>query len=301
MSTATLPQNLTMAQRVRDVVMLTKPKIIVLLAITCLAGALVAAKGNGDLLQLHTVLLAVLGLCLSSGGANAVNMWYDRDIDAVMDRTAKRPVPSGRMQATTALLWGVGLGVAGVGLLALWVNLWAAAMAAAGYLFYVFVYTMGLKRRTVQNIVIGGAAGSFPPLVGWAAVQGDVSAWLPWGMFAVIFLWTPPHFWALALMVNADYTRAGVPMLPVVAGVEVTKVQIVQYTVVLLVATVAMGLLPPLSWGYTLAALVLGLWWLKSAVDLLFNAGTKGAQRVFVRSLYYLAYVFTAMVVFSFV
>ncbi len=177
---------------------------------------MVAAPGG-----LHPVLAAIAVLCIAvaAGAAGAINMWYDRDIDALMTRTRERPIPAGRMVPAEALAFGVVLSIASVTVMALAVNFAAAALLALSILFYVFVYTMWLKRRTPQNIVIGGAAGAFPPMIGWAAVTGDVSL-ASLALFAIIFMWTPPHFWALALFRSGDYARAGVPMLPVVAGVR---------------------------------------------------------------------------------
>jgi protoheme IX farnesyltransferase len=289
----------------KDLIDLAKPRIILLLAITCLCGALVAAKGNSNLfgVAFPAILYATFGLILSAAGANTVNMWYDRDIDPLMNRTKSRPLPTGRMQPATVLVYGIVLIVAGTFIASL-ANLLTAAMALSGALFYVFIYTMLLKRNTVQNIVIGGAAGSFPPLVGWAAVQNDLSSPLPWLMFAVIFLWTPPHFWALALMTNADYTRAKVPMYPVVHGEPATRLAILRYLTILVPATLLGGLFAPLSWLYTAAAIGLGLWWGVSAWKLLYAAeataqNRKPAQIVFTRSLYYLAFLFLAMVIDS--
>jgi len=289
----------------RDLVALAKPRIILLLAITCLCGGLVAAKGNADLLLLSAwpLALATLGLCVAAAGANSVNMAWDRDIDPLMQRTANRPLPQGRLGATFVYLWGSLLVVLGA-LLAASATPWAGLMNLAGALFYIFIYTMLLKRHTVQNIVIGGAAGAFPPLVGWAAVQGDVSQLLPWLRFAVIFFWTPPHFWALALFTRADYTKANIPMYPVVHGVAATRIMILRYLLVLVPLTLLGGLYPPLGWLYTAAALGLGLWWGQAAWQLL-DAPQQGAEAerlarlTFRRSLYYLAWLFMAMVVDS--
>lgn len=286
----------------RDLVMLTKPRIILLLVITCLCAMLVASGGNTDLLGVGLIFNTCLGLALSAGGANAVNMWYDRDIDAVMVRTRNRPLPGGRMKPAFVLGYGVFLGVISTAYLIVTVNVWTAAMALSGYLFYVLVYTFVLKRRTVQNIVIGGAAGAFPPLVGWAAVQNSVADWAPWMMFAIIFLWTPPHFWALALRKNADYTKAGVPMLPVVRGEVETKAQIVYYMLILIPVTLWMVLLQP-SFGiiYFSSAIVLGAVWLYKCVKLMRTDGTELAMDAFKFSLTYLALLFGAMVVDTFV
>lgn len=289
-----------------DLIALAKPRIILLLAITSFCGALVAAKGNTSLLWSSTpaIIWGTLGLVLSAAGANTVNMWYDRDIDPLMNRTKNRPLPAGRMQPKTVLALGIGAIFVGTAAAAM-ANLLTAAMALSGALFYVFIYTMLLKRRTVQNIVIGGAAGAFPPLVGWASVQNDISSPLPWLMFAVIFLWTPPHFWALALMTNADYTRARVPMYPVVHGEPATRLAIVRYLTILIPVTLLGGLLAPLGWLYTATALGLAVWWSLAAWRLLHAPATTAqhripAQTVFTRSLSYLALLFLAMVIDSF-
>ena len=285
----------------RDIVMLAKPRIIALLVITCMGAMAVATRGNTDLLTPLNMLWTALGLSLSAAGANMVNMWYDRDIDAVMTRTQKRPLPQGRMHPLFVLGLGIVLGVTAFVLLWQQVNLLTACMAGSGYLFYVFIYTMLLKRRTVQNIVIGGAAGAFPPLVGWAAVQNDIS-FVPMAMFAIIFLWTPPHFWALALQKNADYTRAGVPMLPVVKGEAETKVQILYYMLALIPVTLAVPLFEP-NFGliYLLSAAVLGGMWLYKGVRLLREDGITCAAEVFRFSLSYLALLFLAMLVDTFI
>lgn len=292
----------TPAAVLRDVLMLMKPRILLLLAITCVGAMGVASGGNFDLISLGLVFFTTLGLCLSAGGANMVNMWYDCDIDAVMQRTRGRPIPAGRLQAHTALWLGILFGVGGHVLLWVTVNHLAAWMATAGYLFYVFIYTMLLKRRTVQNIVIGGAAGAFPPVVGWAAVQGSVLDVLPWLMFAMIFFWTPPHFWALALRKNADYTRANIPMLPVVKGEAETKVQIVYYMLLLLPVTLAPALTPAVGWLYFVSAVIVGSWWLVLGVRLLYaRESYQAAGKVFTFSLYHLALLFAALVLDVFI
>ena len=287
---------------VRDLLQLAKPRIITLLVITCLAAMFVATRGNMALISLPLVFWTCLGLSLSAAGANMVNMWYDADIDAVMKRTHKRPVPQGRMTGRTVLLLGIALGVAAFMLLWGTVNLLTAAMAGAGYLFYVFIYTMLLKRRTVQNIVIGGAAGAFPPLVGWAAVQNTVTDPTAWLLFAVIFFWTPPHFWALALYKCADYTKAGVPMLPVIHGERETKLQILYYLLILIPITLGLGVFEP-AFGaiYLLTALFLGAVWFYKSLRLWREPGTTLAPDAFKFSLYYLAVLFLAMAVDTFV
>ncbi|CAN5377690.1 heme o synthase [soil metagenome] len=222
----------------RDFLALTKPRVMTLVVFTGLCGML-AAPG-----MIHPVLgfTAILCIALGAGAAGALNQWYEADIDGLMKRTAARPLPAGRMERQAALHFGVGLSCFSVILLGLATNALAAAILAVSILFYVIVYTMWLKPRTAQNIVIGGAAGAFPPLIGWAAVTGDVAA-LPIALFALIFFWTPPHFWALALFVKTDYAKAGIPMLPVVAGEVATRRQIWLYTAIMAAAAMAPVLL----------------------------------------------------------
>ncbi|MDH5234898.1 MAG: heme o synthase [Gemmatimonadota bacterium] len=279
----------TLAQ---DLVSLTKPRIISLLLLTTIAPMYVAGDPG-----LGTVLLVALGGYLMAGGANAVNMYLDRDIDHVMARTRLRPIPSGRMQARFVIAFGVLLATAATWLLAALVNVLTAALALAGFYFYVFVYTRWLKRTSPQNIVIGGAAGAFPPLVGWAAVTGrlDLTALY---LFLIIFYWTPPHFWALALNKQVDYGNAHVPMAPLVWGERETKDQMWWYTVLLVALTVL-----PVTFGafglvYLVSALVLGgvllagVWRVRVAADF-----AKPAWWVYGYSLLYLALLFVAMVV----
>ncbi len=229
----------------RDLLALTKPRVMSLVVFTGLCGLLVAP------MPIHPVLgfTAVLCIALGAGAAGALNQWYEADLDAKMKRTANRPLPAGRMSRQTALHFGVGLAIFSVILMDLAANHLAAAVLATSILFYVLVYTVWLKRRTAQNIVIGGAAGAFPPLIGWAAVTGDVSA-LPILLFAIIFLWTPPHFWALSLFVRTDYANAGVPMLPVVAGIESTRRHILLYTLPMIAAAIAPWALGLTGWIY---------------------------------------------------
>ena len=218
----------------RDFLALTKPRVMTLVVFTGLCGMLAAPVAIDPVLGFTAILCIALG----AGAAGALNQWYEADLDAVMKRTAKRPLPAGRMDRQSALHFGVGLGAFSVILMGLAVNLAAAAILAVSILFYVLVYTVWLKRRTPQNIVIGGAAGAFPPLIGWAAATGQV-ALLPLLLFALVFLWTPPHFWSLALFVETDYANAGVPMLPVVAGERETRRQIGLYTVPMAIVAVA--------------------------------------------------------------
>jgi protoheme IX farnesyltransferase len=276
----------------RDYVALTKPRIILLLEITALAGMLVA-RGGWPATDL--VLAVMLGGYLAAGGANAINMWFDRDIDAEMYRTRQRPIPSGRVRPVNALVFGVVLNVLAFMVIAGRANLLAATLTMAATLFYVLVYTMLLKRSTPQNIVIGGAAGAFPPVIGYAAVTGVVDMTALY-MFAIVFFWTPPHFWALALRLNGDYGRAHVPMLPQVRGRAETGRQMLLYSVVLTAITL---LLVVRGFGviYLGSALVLGAGLIALSALTLRDTGTRWARRTFEYSLLYLALVFTAMVV----
>jgi heme o synthase len=289
------------AHSVGDWIELLKPRVMTLVVFTGLIG-LVIAPGH-----LHPVLAvaAMVAITVGAGAAGAINMWYDRDIDALMRRTRHRAIPSGRIAPDQALGFGVVLAVASIALMWLATNSVAAALLGLSIGFYVFVYTAWLKRRTPQNIVIGGAAGAFPPLIGWAAVTGSVDP-LPLLLFGLVFLWTPPHFWALALSTHGDYARAGVPMLPVVAGAATTRRHILGYTLLL----VALSLLP---WrlGYTgaiygLAALALGLGFLVSAWRILKDrqdaegvslTGDRPARAAFRYSIAYLFVLFAALAV----
>jgi protoheme IX farnesyltransferase len=277
-------------QVVADYVTLTKPRVQLLLLLTTVTTMYVAGDPSIGL-----VLLTCLGGSLSAGGAGAVNHYYDRDIDAQMARTATRPVPSGRVRPGAAHAYGVLLQVLSFVLLATTVNLLAAFLALAGFLGYVFVYTMWLKRSTPQNIVIGGAAGAVPPLVGWAAVTGHVDP-AAWYLFAIVFYWTPPHFWALSLLMKKEYERVGVPMMPVVHGEAETRRQIVLYTCLLVVLTML-----PVVFGffgaiYAAFALGLGGWFLVLAVRLQRRADRQAALKTYLYSLAYLAVLFGAMV-----
>jgi heme o synthase len=274
----------------QDLVMLTKPRIISLLLVTTIAPMFVA--GNPDLLL---VLLVLVGGYLMAGGANAVNMYMDRDIDDRMARTRLRPIPSGRMSGTSVLAFGVALATAATFLFAYFVNVVSAALALAGFYFYIFVYTRWLKRTTPQNIVIGGAAGAFPPLVGWAAVTGSLDLVAVY-LFLIIFYWTPPHFWALALLKQRDYSKAGVPMAPLVWGESETMSQMFWYTLILIGLTVM-----PFTFGafgiiYLVSAIVLGAILLIGIIRMrLATDWTARAWWVYKYSLLYLALLFVAM------
>jgi protoheme IX farnesyltransferase len=277
-------------QVVADYVTLTKPRVQLLLLLTTVTTMYVAGDPS-----LSLVALTVLGGSLSAGGAAAVNHYWDRDIDAQMARTATRPVPSGRVAPHAALVYGLVLEVLSFVLLATTVNLLSAFLALAGFLGYVFVYTIWLKRSTPQNIVIGGAAGAVPPLVGWAAVTGGLDPAALY-LFAIVFYWTPPHFWALSLLMKDEYARVGVPMMPVVHGESETRRQIVLYTALLVVLT-----LLPVAFGffgalYAVAAVALGGAFLVLAVRLQRRADRPSALRTYLYSLAYLALLFCAMV-----
>ena len=270
---------------------LMKPRIMLLLLVTC-AGAMVWAA-NG-LPRVSVAVAALGGLALASGGASAINHVYDRDIDRLMTRTQDRPIAAGRVEPWVGVALGVGLNVAAGVVLWTFTTGLAALLCLGGSVFYAVVYTMVLKRRTPQNIVIGGAAGAMPPLVGWAAVTGHV-AWAPLVMFAIIFLWTPPHFWALAILARAEYAKAGIPMLPVVRSERSTAIQILVYTVALVAFTIVPTLTGLLGYLYLTAALVLGGIFLRYAVRLLRTYSRDAARATFLYSLAYLALIFVAM------
>jgi len=281
----------------RDFVALTKPRVMTLVVFTAACG-LFAAPG-----ALHPVLAftAILCIAIAAGAAGALNQWYEADIDALMRRTAKRPLPAGRMTADAAFQFGVALSVFSVLLMGLATNWVAAAGLAGSILFYVLVYTMWLKRRTPQNIVIGGAAGAFPPVIGWMAVTGDV-ALLPLLLFALIFLWTPPHFWALSLFVRIDYAKAGVPMLPVTAGNRATRQQIFGYSLVMAACAVAPWPLGETGAIYGVVAAALSALFVALAWPVLTNQADEPAEmqpekRLFRYSILYLFGLFGALVV----
>jgi heme o synthase len=277
-------------QVVADYVTLTKPKVQTLLLLTTVATMLVAGSPSFEL-----IVLTCLGGYLSAGGAGAVNHWFDRDIDAQMARTADRPVPSGRVAPGAALAFGLVLAALSLLELSLLVNVTAALLSFSGFLGYVFVYTVWLKRRTPQNIVIGGAAGAVPPLVGWAAVRGTVGGTAVL-LFAIVFFWTPPHFWALSLLMKNEYAKVGVPMLPVVRGEAETRRQILLYSVLLYAVTQ----LPFCAGGfgviYLVASLLLGGAFIGGAVLLQRRADRRSALKLYLFSLLYLALLFCAMV-----
>ncbi len=277
---------------VKDYFTLLKPGVMTLVVFSGAVGMWLAPGHLHPFLQLLTIACIAIG----SGAGGALNMWYDRDIDAVMARTATRPVPAGRVHPENALFFGFALSLLSVGLLGLATNWLAAAILAFAIFFYAYIYTMVLKRSTPQNIVIGGAAGAFPPVIGWAAVTGDVS-WHAWTLFLIIFLWTPPHFWALALFKSGDYARAQVPMLPVTAGVAATTRQMLLYTMLLLPATLAPWALNWQGAVYGAGALVLGLLFLRHAVKVWRKPEGPNSRRMFGYSILYLFALFGFMLV----
>ena len=289
-SRAALPVATGVRQVVTDYVTLTKPRVQLLLLLTTITTMYVAGDPSIGL-----VALTVLGGSLSAGGAAAFNHYYDRDIDAAMRRTSTRPVPSGRVSPRAALLYGFALQAASFALLALTVNVLAASLALAGFFWYTVVYTVWLKRRSPQNIVIGGAAGAIPPLVGWAAVTGSVAPAALY-LFAIVFYWTPPHFWALSLLMKEEYARVGVPMMPVVHGEAETRRQIVLYTLLLTFLT-----LLPVVFGffgliYGTVAAGLGAAFITLSLRIQRRADRASALRAYLFSLAYLAVLFAAMV-----
>ncbi len=276
--------------RLADYAIILKPNVMSLVVFTALVGLLLAPGSIAPL----TAFIAITCIALGAGAAGAINMWYDRDIDCEMTRTRERPIPAGRMHPLSALVFGVMLGAGSVAVMAVFVNGMAAALLAATLAYYVFIYTVWLKRRTPQNIVIGGASGALPPVVGWAAVSGDVGAGAL-VLFAIIFLWTPPHTWALALFRRDDYARARVPMLPVVAGEKETRRQILIYSLLLVPATLAPVAIGMSGALYGITAAGLGAWLLRHAVRVLRDDTDRTARPLFGFSILYLFLIFVAL------
>ena len=299
-ASAAPPERLSPAAVVRDYVSLTKPKIISLLLLTAAGGMFLAEQGVPSL----TLLLWVwIGGALASGGANAINHQIDRDIDREMRRTQSRPVAGRRVAPRYALAFGIALNIAAFIIMAALIRPWTAGLLAAGLtlsatLVYVFVYTLWLKRSTPNNIVIGGAAGAIPPLVGWAAVTGSLDLPAVY-LFAIVFFWTPPHFWALSLLIQTDYARAGVPMLPVVSSRRQTALHIFLYSIALTVLTLMFGLLPAVGWIYLAAAALLGAPFIWLAWRLWRQDERGRAKAAYLYSLAYLALLFVAIMVDS--
>jgi protoheme IX farnesyltransferase len=280
----------------RDYFALTKPRVMSLVVFTGLCG-LLAAPGH-----IHPVIgfTAVLCIAIGAGGAGALNQWWEADLDAEMKRTARRPLPQGRLRRNDARDFGIAISVASVLLMGLAVNLLAGAILAASILYYAVIYTIWLKPRTPQNIVIGGGAGAFPPLIGWVAVTGQITL-MPVLLFAIIFLWTPPHFWALALFVKSDYAKVGIPMMPVVAGEKSTRMQILVYCLVLLPLSASPWLVGGAGPIYGVAALALSALFVAFAVPVAFRTGSEGdkmrsEKRLFGYSVLYLFVLFAMLV-----
>ena len=280
------------AASLRDMVALLKPRVMSLVVFTALVGLLLAPG------TVHPIIAVVAILCIAigAGASGAINMWYDRDIDAVMSRTKNRPLPAGRMVPEVALGFGISLSVGSVAVMGLAVNWVAAGLLAFTIFFYVIIYTMGLKRRTPQNIVIGGASGAFPPMIGWAAATGEVSL-ASLILFAIIFLWTPPHFWALALYRRGDYEKAGVPMLPVVSGEAVTRKHILLYALALVPVTLAPSVIGLSGLVYGAGALALGLVFIGLSFAVLRDTGLSSAKRLFPFSILYLFLLFALLLI----
>ena len=278
---------------IRTYLELTKLRIVLLLLFTTLTAMVIAA---GGVPALNILIPSLIGGAMAAAGSSAINQYVDRDMDAKMTRTARRPIPSGRVEPSNALLFGVILVALSVLVLGVWVNWLTAILALAGSLYYVVVYTLLLKRNTALNIVIGGGAGAMPVLVGWAAVANDlpIQAWI---LFAIVFYWTPPHSWALALLVNTDYARAGVPMMPVARGEKITRRQILLYSVLLFVITLLPGTLDMLGAIYMVSAIVLGLGLIWMSIRLIREADKAIARSTYKYSTAYLAFLFMAMLI----
>ena len=279
---------------VSDYFALLKPKVMSLVVFTGFAGLWVAPNMS----ELHPVLaiVAILCLAINAGAAGAINMWFDRDIDAIMKRTQDRPLPTNKMHPDEALSFGIILSLLSVMMMGIATNWVAAGLLAFANFFYVFIYTIWLKRSTPQNIVIGGAAGAFPPMIGWAAVTGDITL-ASITLFAIIFIWTPPHFWALALFANEDYKRANVPMLPVTHGEKHTKMQMMVYSILMLPISLAPYFLNISGMGYLIAAGLLSGFFIYTNVRVLFDSTYKSAKLMFGYSVFYLFALFLALMI----
>jgi protoheme IX farnesyltransferase len=279
-------------QTVSGYINLMKPHVTVLLLGTTVATMAIAQRG---LPALGLILATLIGGTMAAGSANCINCYIDRDIDQVMTRTQRRSLPSGKVQPTQALLFGLFLGAGSFLVFSLFVNLLSALLALAAILFYVFIYTLWLKRSSTQNIVIGGAAGAVPVLIGWSAVTNNVSLAAIW-LFAIIFYWTPPHFWALSLLIEKDYARANVPMLPVVMGERETKKQIMLYSLMLVAVTLILFAMQAMGYFYLVCALILGGILVYMSIRLMLDTTRKWARTIFWYSNCYLALIFAVMV-----
>ncbi len=289
---STVQTSLTVGETLRAYLELTKLRIVVLLLFTTVTAMVIAAGGS---LRADILIPTIIGGALAAAGASAINQYIDREMDRQMTRTSRRPIPSGRIAPLYALLFGLGLVAWSVLVLGIWVNWLTAGLAFLGGIYYIIVYTILLKRNTVVNIIIGGGAGAIPVLVGWAAVTGTLSieAFI---LFAIVFYWTPPHSWALALLVNTDYARANVPMMPVARGEAVTRIQILLYSVQLFLITLLPALLQMLGVFYFLAATALGIIMIRMAIRLIKLADKAAARQMYKYSTAYLAFLFLAMI-----
>jgi len=287
-----VPARPKVGQILSDYLQLTKPRIMLLLVFTTLTAMMIAAQGSPNAWVLSVTLLSG---ALAAGGSSALNQVYDRDIDARMTRTARRPIPSGRISPLAGLVFGLSLITLSFLALGLWVNWLAASLTLGGAIYYVCIYTMFLKRNTVVNIIIGGGAGAMPVLVGWAAVTGSLSA-EAWLLFAIIFYWTPPHSWALALLVNEDYSHADIPMMPVARGEKTTRRQILLYSILLVILSLLPQALGMLSLFYTVGASLLGALLIQRCFDLLRRQDSPAAKRMWKYSTAYLAFLFLLMI-----
>lgn len=288
------PLALPRESRIQDFWALLKPRVMSLVVFSGFAGMWVAPGFR----EMHPLLIfvSIITLALGAGAAGAINMWYDRDIDLVMKRTQNRPVPAGRIEPSEALSFALFMTVAAVLTMGIALNWVAAGILAFATFFYAVIYTMWLKRSTPQNIVIGGAAGAFPPMIGWACITGDVTL-MPVLLFSIIFLWTPPHFWALSLFACEDYKKAGVPMLPTVVGADSTKRQMLVYTLLLLPVTLTPFMLGYTGWIYGVSAFVLGSFFIFTAIKVLADQTLKSARLMFGYSVFYLFALFLALMI----
>lgn len=281
---------------VRDYFSLLKPRVMSLVVFTGLVGMVLAEGYSGIEVHPFIAFVTILSIALGSGASGAINMWFDRDIDIVMKRTAKRAIPAGRVQSAEALGFGVAIAIASVVLLTLTANVMAGALLLAAILFYVFIYTIWLKRRTPQNIVIGGAAGAFPPMIGWAAVTGDITLY-PVILFMIIFIWTPPHFWALSLLIKDEYKNARVPMLPVTSGVRLTKTKIFIYTIIMAVISMTPYIMHFSGDLYFYTATILNAFFIYYAALIQVDKTNKFARKTFLFSIFYLFAIFLVLVI----
>lgn len=287
------PSNIhSQLSEVKDFISLLKPRVMSLVVFTGLIGMLIAPG------HIHPLIgfIAIICITFGSGASGAINMWYERELDAKMNRTKNRPLPQGRISPEAALDFAGILAVASVVIMAFAVNILSAFLLLCAILFYVFVYTIWLKPRTPQNIVIGGAAGAFPPLIGWAAVTGDVSL-MPVLLFLITFLWTPPHFWALALYKNEDYKRAGIPMMPVIHGAAETKKQILIYSIILFIFSLLPSIISSAGFVYLAVASVMGLYFLYFALKLFFDPSEPNCKKMFGYSILYLFVIYLGVLI----